>query len=359
MPLRLVDAGIVSALRSQAVYHGVARALTPETPNTIILVAPAEPYVCIGYHQELQKEVDVGFCQQQGIPIVRREVGGGAVYLDREQLFTQWVFQPRAFPMRIEERFKLHAYPIVETYKSYGIEAYFRPINDIQVNGKKIGGMGAAKIGQAEVLVGSLMFDFDFELMAKVLNVPDEKFRDKVYQSLREYMTTMRKELETLPDREEAKESYLRHCEKIFNAPVEVGEFTDREWQEIEKVEKRFASEEWLYHKGGHARPAVKIHSGVWVGETSVKTPGGLIRVTIRLKDNHIDDLSLSGDITFYPQTKFETLEKALLGTEATRTALQKVVETFYRKEAVQTPGVEPADWVSAITNLAESIAKN
>jgi len=261
--------------------------------------------------------------------------------------------------MRIEERFKLHAYPIVETYKSYGIEAYFRPINDIQVHGKKIGGMGAAKIGQAEVLVGSLMFDFDFELMAKVLNVPDEKFRDKVYQSLQKYMTTMRKELGSLPEWEEVTERYLRYCEKIFNTAVEVGDFTEREWQEIEKVEQKFASEEWLYHKGGHARPAVKIHSGVWVGETSVKTPGGLIRVTIRLKDNHIDDLTLSGDITFYPQTKFEKLEEALLGAEASQAGLQKVVEKFYREEGVQTPGVEPADWVRAIASLADSIAKN
>ena len=52
------------------------------------------------------------------------------------------------------------------------------------------------------MLVGSLMFDFNSELMARVLKVPSEKMRDKVYQSLQEYMTTMTRELGRLPDRE-------------------------------------------------------------------------------------------------------------------------------------------------------------
>ena len=194
MSIRLVDAGTVPYLRSQTVYHGVAKARTERTPNTIILVIPEEAYVCIGLHQELDKEVDLAFCKANNIPIVRREVGGGAVYLDEGQVFTQWIFRPDRLPMRVDKRFALFAKPLVETYKALGIQAYFRPINDIQVSGKKIGGTGAAAIGNAEVLVGSFLFDFNFELMSKVLKVPDEKFRDKIFHSLQEYMTTMKLE---------------------------------------------------------------------------------------------------------------------------------------------------------------------
>ena len=49
-------------MRSQTVYHGLAREMTPSTPNTIVLVSPKEPYVCIGCNQVLDKEVDIDFC---------------------------------------------------------------------------------------------------------------------------------------------------------------------------------------------------------------------------------------------------------------------------------------------------------
>ena len=85
--VRLLDLGTVSALRSQTAYHAVAYAMTEDAPDTIILVSPSQPYVCIGYHQDLEKEVDLAYCQSRGLPILRREVGGGAVYLDDGQIF--------------------------------------------------------------------------------------------------------------------------------------------------------------------------------------------------------------------------------------------------------------------------------
>ena len=167
--IRLLDLGAVSPLRSQTVYHAVASALNDESPSTIILVTSDRPYVCIGYHQELDKEVDVDYCREAGLPVYRREVGGGAVYLDSNQLFAQWVFRPDALPQSLEDRYALYVRPLVETYQSLGVPAYYRPVNDIHVAGKKIGGTGAARIGPAEVLVGSIMFDFDKAAMARVL----------------------------------------------------------------------------------------------------------------------------------------------------------------------------------------------
>ncbi|MDE3091459.1 MAG: lipoate--protein ligase family protein, partial [Chloroflexota bacterium] len=189
--IRLLDIGLVPPVRSQTVYHAVAYALDADSPDTIILVGPTAPYVCIGYHQELEKEVDVEYCRAHGLPIFRREVGGGAVYLDQGQVFTQWIFHRSALPANIAERFALYVQPLIDTYQALGIPASYRPINDIHVQGKKIGGTGAAQMGESEVVVGSLMFDFNFELMSRVLKVASEKMRDKVFQSLNEYMTTM------------------------------------------------------------------------------------------------------------------------------------------------------------------------
>ena len=99
--IRLLDMGLVPPVRSQTIYHAVGYALDADAPDTIILVAPTAPYVCIGFHQELEKEVDGEYCRAHGLPIYRREVGGGAVYLDQDQVFAQWVFHRNALPADI------------------------------------------------------------------------------------------------------------------------------------------------------------------------------------------------------------------------------------------------------------------
>ena len=85
--MHLFHLGYVPWLDSQLVYHAQPR-VGIEGLN---ILAPSEPYVCIGYHQDLEQEVDVAFCRERGIPVFRREVGGGAVFLDGNQIFYQVV----------------------------------------------------------------------------------------------------------------------------------------------------------------------------------------------------------------------------------------------------------------------------
>jgi lipoate-protein ligase A len=348
--VRILDMGLVSPLRSQAIYHGVAYAMHPETPDTIILVSPTDPYVCIGYHQELEKEVDVDYCHAQNLPIFRREVGGGAVYLDRGQVFTQWVFHARSLPPSLDDRFALYIKPLVGTYRSLGVPANHRPVNDIHVQGKKIGGTGAARMGEAEVVVGSLMFDFNFDLMARVLKVPSEKMRDKVFQSLNEYMTTLTRQLGHTPDYETVKREYIRQVVEALGRPAEYGEPTPEELAVTEELEARFVSDEWLHQKGGLRQTgAVKIHADVHIAEAAYKSPGGLIRVTARLREGRIDDLSISGDFTLLPAFAVGALEQALRGVRLEAAPIRARVAEFYRGLPVQSPGVSIEDWVNTV----------
>ncbi len=349
-PIRILDMGLVSPMRSQAIYHGVAYALQRDTSDTIILVGPTDPYVCIGYHQELEKEVDVDYCREHGLPIYRREVGGGAVYLDKGQVFTQWIFHRDRLPASLEERFTLYIKPLVDTYQSFGIPANHRPINDVHVQGKKIGGTGAAQMGNAEVVVGSLMFDFNFELMARVLKVPSEKMRDKIYQSLNEYMTTMTRQLGQTPDYEAVKREYIRQVVDVLGRPAEYADPTPEELAVTAELEQRFASEEWLYQKGGLRQTgAVKIHADVYLVEAAYKSPGGLIRATARLREGRIDDLTLSGDFTLLPSFAVGALEQTLRGVALEAAPLRAKVNEFYRELPIQSPGVGVEDWVNAV----------
>jgi lipoate-protein ligase A len=192
------ELGTVGWLESQAYYHALAYL----GRSGLILLQPASPYVCLGYHQDARQEVELEYLQQQGIPLFRREVGGGAVYLDCNQLFYQFVFNkddPR-WPASKLAFYEQCLAPVVDTLRQLGLAASFKPVNDILVGGRKISGNGAAEIGDCVVLVGNFLMDFNYDQMARVLRVPDEKFRDKVHKTLEENLTTLKRELGTLPD---------------------------------------------------------------------------------------------------------------------------------------------------------------
>ncbi len=359
--IRYLDLHLVPPVRSQTIYHAVAYAMDAQSPDTIIFVNPSDPYVCIGFHQELEKEVDVEYCRANGLPIVRREVGGGAVYLDRNQVFVQWIFHRGdlghrgTLPADLGERFALYVKPLVESYQSLGIPATYRPINDIHVQGKKIGGTGAAQMGEAEVVVGSFMFDFNFDLMARVLKVSSEKMRDKVFQSLNEYMTTMTRQLGKTPEREPVMRIYRDKCEVLLGRKMILGEPTAKELQIAGQLDQQFVTDEWLYQKGGLRQPGVKIHADVRVLEIAHKAPGGLIRVTARLRDSRIDDLLLSGDFTMLPKFAPGALELALRGVALEPGAVQARIAEVYRSVGIESPGVTPDDLTKSVMLLQQS----
>lgn len=354
--IRILDLGSVSPLRSQTVYHAVAYNLTEEAPDTIILVSPDKPYVCIGRHQNLEQEVDMAYCQQMGLPVYRREVGGGAVYLDDGQLFVQWVFKKENLPQKLEERFRVYIQPILETYQELGIKAYLRPVNDIHVDGKKIGGTGAAQIGLAEVLVGSFMFTFDKQTMARVLKVSSEKMRDKIYESLEQYMVTMADLMDPVADRALVKRLYLEKCQSVLKRTTSHGSWTEADERKALEIDAWFQDREWLYQKSGLAEPGIKIHQDVRVVESAFKAPGGLIRVVARIRENRIDDIVLSGDFTMLPVHALTAVEESLKGLECEPDSLMRSIEAVYHQMKVQSPGLEPEHFTQAIFQARSTI---
>ena len=348
--IRLIDAGTVPPLRSQTIYHGLAYAREETTPDTIVLATPAEPYVCVGFHQDIAHEIDADFCQAQGLLVLRRETGGGAVYLDSDQLFVQWVMGEGSLPTRIDRRFELFSRPLVSTYQQFGIDAQFRPVNDVHIEGRKIAGTGAARIGNAEVLVGNFIFDFDTAVMTKVLRAPSESFRDQVDRSLSKYMTSMSRELDAVPQRSEVSHAYIGECEKALQRELEVGELTAPEIEAIEEVERRFLSAGFLTRPGGLRRPGVKIHEDVHVVERVHDVDGGSIRVTARLREGRIEDVSLVGDTRTGLRRALE-LEALLQGVELRPEPITSAVQTYQEHQRV-TPDLEANAWVQAILSL-------
>jgi lipoate-protein ligase A len=346
----VLDFGYVPAIRSQAVYHGVARTITAQSDPVLTLVNPEDPYVCVGVHQEVAKEVDEAFCKSAGLQIIRRHVGGGAVYLDRNQMFFHFMFPRDKAPQFAANLYPRFIEPAVRTYRELGVAAEYRPINDIQVSGRKIGGTGAASIGEATVMVGSFMFDFDTETMSRCLKVPSEKFRDKLKQTLDDYMTTMSRELTSLPERETVKQRFLHHCAAVLAVEPAEDDPTARELQAIEDYEKALSDPAWTYRKGKRwSEMGIKISERTHLGEGSHKARGGLIRAHLLSRDDSVEDLVLSGDFTCLPEDGVEALGERLRGAELDQDKLTRAVEAAIVDLSLDLPGVEAGDLATAI----------
>lgn len=344
--LRVYDLGLVPWLDSQLIYHALPRL----GMEGLILLTPAQPYVCIGYHQDAEQEVDLAACQAMSLPVFRREVGGGAVYLDGGQIFYQVVLR-RDHPLALGSRadfYRRLLEPVAKTYRDLGVEAHYRPVNDIvTAGGRKISGNGAGEIGQGVVLVGNVLVDFDYERMVQVLRAPDEKFRDKVHKSLRENLTTLRRELGEVPSREEILAHLRRNFEGVLG-PLEEGELASQVGDEVARLAESHTTPAWLYGRRRRSGPRrVKIAGDTHVFQKVHKAPGGLIRATVEVQGNRIVSVDLSGDFFIYPPTALGDLEARLMGLPLE--AVGEAVAGFYADGGVESPGVAPADWTAAL----------
>lgn len=349
MTIRLLDFEKVDPLRSLAIFHGVAYAMKPDDLDTITLTRPTDPFVSIGHHQDAKTEVDLEFCEAEGVPVYRREVGGGAVYLDEGQTFWHTIFRHDRVPTTLAEIYTRFLAGPVLALNRIGIPAVHRPVNDIQVEGRKVGGTGAATIGEALVVAGSLMFDFNYELMSRVLRVPSEKFRDKVYSTMREYLTTINRELgDDAPERSEAERILVECFAETLEDEVVRDEPRQDELDAIEQQQERISSEDWLHLEGlPPSGDFVKIAEGVNVTEGVHKALGGLIRATVAVRDGVIDGILLSGDFFFEPAEARATLQDALVGVAHDDDAVLRVVKE--QLSDVDAPGVDASDITAAV----------
>ncbi len=344
--MNLYDLGHVPWLDSQLIYHALPRL----GMEGLILLAPTTPYVCIGYHQDAQQDVDLEFCQANDIPVFRREVGGGGVYLDGNQLFYQLVIHRDnpAVPASKDAFYRTLLAPVVNAYRTLGVETRYKPVNDIITSeGRKISGNGAADMGDYHVLVGNLIADFDFEMMARVLRVPDEKYRDKVYKSLRENLSTLRRELGRVPSWEEMTAALVPEFERVLG-PLTPAPLPPAVRDKVAELANTHTTNEWLCrHDRRQNGRQVKIAAGVHIVQKMHKAPGGLIKAITEHKDGQIVSASISGDFFFYPAERLADLETALVGVPLNR--VEEAIAHFYRAHNIESPGVTPADFAQVL----------
>jgi lipoate-protein ligase A len=351
---RLLDLGPIAPIETQINYDMIAQGITEgESENTLIICWPAKPLVSLGYFQEIEVDIDTQFCKDNDIFYTRRTVGGGGVYLDDGQMFYQLIGRQDSptTPKKIDDYYVKFLEAPVQAYKNLGIPAEFKPVNDIIASGKKISGNGAGDIGDARILVGNMIFDFNFDMMVKVLRVPDEKFRDKIAQSLRERMSTILQETGSMPDRTEVKEDLLRLYEETLDIELVPGKFNKWEIDKQNELKPKYKSEEWLHWRRGGRIDArtVRISATTRVGTSNYKAPGGLMRVTAEEVDGKLNEVVISGDFFMLPMDAIANLEKTLIGAKTENGNILKKAKEAYSKYNIESPGVTPEDIETAL----------
>jgi lipoate-protein ligase A len=363
MPLeswRLLDIGPIDPLETQTIYDMIAQGITEgESENTLIICWPAEPLVSLGHFQEIEADIDTKFCRENNIVFTRRVIGGGGVYLDEGQMFYQLIgrIDSPTTPRKIDDYYRKFLEAPVQAYRNLGIQAEFKPVNDLIVNGKKISGNGAGDVGDARILTGNLIFDFNFDMMVKVLKVPNEKFRDKIAQSLRERMTTIKLETGSMPDRTEVKEDLVRLYEETLDIELIRADLTSWEKSRMAELRPKYLSDEWLHwRRGGRLTDAktVKISATTSVGTSNFKAPGGLIRTTVEIVDEKISEVVISGDFFMLPSEAIAQLEREIIGSSIEGKELLQRIRIAYTENGIESPGVLPEDIEKSIRMTIE-----
>jgi lipoate-protein ligase A len=347
--MRLYNLGKVPWMDSQLIYHALAEL----GREALSLVSPSSPYVCIGFHQDVEQEVDLEYCRSHQIPVFRRDLGGGAVYLDGDQLFFHLILRkdnPQV-PRRKEAFYQKFLQPIVNVYRGVGIAAEYKPINDVIVGSRKISGTGVGEIGDCVVFVGNLILDFNHDEMARVLKVPDEKFRDKVQKTLKENLTTIRKELGKQSaeawDETRLNSMMAEEFQKLLG-PMEQSQKDPVLQAKMDDMAARMRTEDWLFRRGKKISGRdVKIRAGINVMHRAYKAQGGLIRADFELREGEFSHVSLSGDFFCYPEEAVGWLEKRLEGKCAEQA--YSILTAFYDDQEVETPGLSVEDWMQVL----------
>ena len=148
-----------------AIEEYATRQLPPE--NDYIFLYTNKPAVIIGKHQNVAEEVNLPFCAQHKIPVLRRISGGGAVYHDPGCLNFSFITAHTFKNFNVYTNF---LNPILEILSTLNLEAETDVHNNLLLFGKKISGNAQFTSAGRLLSHGTLLFNADLENLKESLN---------------------------------------------------------------------------------------------------------------------------------------------------------------------------------------------
>lgn len=284
-----------------------------ETQEVILLFYINEPSIIIGRHQNTLEEVNRDYVKQQGIHVVRRLSGGGAVYHDLGNLNFSFITRNTH---KNFHNFRKFTQPVIRVINELGAPAELSGSSDIRVEGRKVSGNAQYATAKRLVTHGTLLFNSDLEQVVEALRVKPGKISSKSIKSVRSQVTNIREYLDQPMNIQAFRERLLKG---IFEGEQPIPRYVlkQTDWESIHKLEfERFRTWEWNYGRS----PDFNVQ------RTQCFT-GTEISIHIDVQKGVIKNIHFSGE--FYSPKDISELESSLISVRYDGAHLAKALESL------------------------------
>ncbi len=304
MPWRYITDDHVDAAFGLAADEYMASAVGEASSAPILRLYTYKNYCAlVGRFQDIETELNLNFCRTNGIEINRRPTGGGAIFMGSDQLGVALCIPGRKEDTykRAREVMTCFSKGIIAGLQALGVKARFRRKNDIEVDGRKIAGLGIYRDPSGGLLFhSSILVDMNIPMMLQVLNTAFEKISDKEINTVGQRITTVRKECANNFLLDTVRASVAEGYRAVFKVDLIPDEFTKQELIAIHNKKKmKYEKEDWIIQT-----PQVKDA----VGTARIKTEKGLLDIRLTLAEQQIKALYIRGDF-FASETAVADLE--------------------------------------------------
>jgi len=249
------------------------------------------PAVIVGFNQEVNTEVNLDYLKANGIALVRRVTGGGAVYHDLGNLNYTIVGRSED----LERDYPEYASLMMKALQALGVPATLSGRNDILVGERKVSGFAKRVCKNRLMVHGTLMYDVDLEILTKVLNPSVTKLQSKGIASVRSRVANLCEYLPEITDIH----MFSKQLGKILSCNDTEYQLSEKDLASIQRLrDDKFAKWEWNY---GRSPKATLVHSA--------RLACGTVEVHLTLKENRISSCRFGGDfLGNLPASEVETL---------------------------------------------------
>lgn len=269
-----------------------------------------EPSIIIGKNQNTIEEINTDNVEKNGIKVVRRLSGGGAVYHDLGNLNFSFITKDDGESFH---NFRKFTEPVVAALKKLGVNAELSGRNDLEVEGRKISGNAQFSTKGRMFSHGTLMLNSEIENVVSALKVKKDKIESKGIKSVRSRVANISEFLTEKMEISEFRSLLLRN---IFEGQDQIPEYvlTEEDWEKIHQLSKeRYQNWEWNYGRS----PKFNL-------QHSHRFPAGSIDVRLEVNKGIIENCKIYGD--FFGVGDISEIEEKLTGTRYEKNEIEQAL---------------------------------